>query len=84
MISILLFYFTLILFFQAGGLSDEQYSKFLEHSINSTHPLSKSLGRVGKPEEVGELVAFLISDKAKFLTGECIAIDGGRQNLGAR
>lgn len=52
--------------------------------MNHTHPLSQSLERVGQPEEVGELIAFLVSDKAKFITGECIAIDGGRQNLGAR
>jgi len=52
--------------------------------VDETHPLAASLGRVGQPHEVGDLIAFLISDKAKFITGECIAIDGGRQNLGAR
>lgn len=69
---------------KAGGMSDPKYKAFLERSITTTHPLAGSLGRVGQPEEVGELIAFLISDKAKFITGECIAIDGGRQNLGAR
>jgi NAD(P)-dependent dehydrogenase (short-subunit alcohol dehydrogenase family) len=34
--------------------------------------------------EVAELAAFLCSEKAAFITGECIAIDGGRQQLGAR
>lgn len=68
----------------AGGLSVDQYASFLARSIETTHPIAASLGRVGQPEEVGELIAFLVSDKAKFLTGECIAIDGGRQNLGAR
>lgn len=67
-----------------GGLSAEQYESFLARSIEITHPIASSLGRVGEPKEVGELIAFLVSDKAKFLTGECIAIDGGRQNLGAR
>ena len=67
-----------------GGLSAEQYASFLTRSIETTHPLSASLGRVGQPAEVAELIAFLVSDKALFLTGECIAIDGGRQNLGAR
>lgn len=69
---------------KAGGLSDEQYSNFLKRSIEATHPLAASLGRVGEPEEVGQLIAFLVSDQSKFITGECIAIDGGRQNLGAR
>lgn len=35
-------------------------------------------------QEVGELIAFLVSDRAGFITGDCIAIDGGRQCLGAR
>ena len=49
-----------------------------------THPLAASRGGVGQPEEVGELIAFLVSDRAGFITGDCIAIDGGRQCLGAR
>ena len=55
-------------------MSEEAYSKFLERSITQTHPLSTSLGRVGDSEEVAELIAFLVSGKAKFITGECIAI----------
>jgi NAD(P)-dependent dehydrogenase (short-subunit alcohol dehydrogenase family) len=69
---------------KTGGLSDEQYAAFLQRSIEVTHPLAAALGRVGQPDEVGELIAFLVSDKAKFISGECIAVDGGRQNLGAR
>lgn len=34
-------------------------------------------GRFGKPKEVAELVAFLVSDKAAYITGEVISINGG-------
>jgi NAD(P)-dependent dehydrogenase (short-subunit alcohol dehydrogenase family) len=35
------------------------------------------LGRIGKPEEIASLVAFLASDEAGFITGASILIDGG-------
>lgn len=35
------------------------------------------LKRIGKPEEVGELIVFLCSDKASFITGQYMRIDGG-------
>ncbi len=35
------------------------------------------LGRLGKPEEVAALFAFLASDEARFITGQCFVIDGG-------
>jgi 3-oxoacyl-[acyl-carrier protein] reductase len=36
------------------------------------------LGRVGEPEEMGNLVAFLCSDAAAYITGQMIAVDGGQ------
>ncbi len=35
------------------------------------------LGRKGKPEEIGEAVAFLLSDRASFITTETLVVDGG-------
>jgi len=34
-------------------------------------------GRIGKPEDVVELVLFLVSDRSDFITGEVVALDGG-------
>ena len=39
--------------------------------------------RIGSPEEVGALAAWLCSDQASFLTGAAIPIDGGRMAAGA-
>jgi NAD(P)-dependent dehydrogenase (short-subunit alcohol dehydrogenase family) len=62
-----------------GGMNEENYSRFLENAKN-THPL----GRPGTPEEVAELIAFLASDKAGWITGATYSIDGGRGQTCAR
>lgn len=39
--------------------------------------LQQSVGRVGKPQDIAELVLFLCSEKAGFIDGENIVVDGG-------
>ncbi len=62
-----------------GGMDETAYQEFLEHS-KTTHPL----GRVGQPEEIAQLIVFLASDQAGWITGVTCSIDGGRQLTCAR
>ncbi len=64
---------------RTGGMNEQAYAAFLEHS-KSTHPL----GRVGTPEEVADLIYFLASPQAGWITGVSCPIDGGRHQTCAR
>jgi NAD(P)-dependent dehydrogenase (short-subunit alcohol dehydrogenase family) len=39
--------------------------------------LSIPMGRLGQPGEIGELVSFLLSHRASFITGQVVCADGG-------
>lgn len=62
-----------------SGMNKDDYEKFLEHS-KTTHPI----GRVGKPSEIADLIFYLASEKASWITGATYEIDGGRAQTCAR
>jgi NAD(P)-dependent dehydrogenase (short-subunit alcohol dehydrogenase family) len=62
-----------------GGMNEDEYAAFLERS-RQTHPL----GRVGEAREVAELILYLASDRAAWITGATYSIDGGRAQTCAR
>lgn len=62
-----------------SGMAEDAYAAFLVRS-KETHPL----GRPGQPPEIAALILFLASDQAGWITGETVAIDGGRHLTCAR
>ncbi len=48
----------------------EKIAAFIEANLPS--------GRFGKPEEVADVVAFLVSERGSWVTGTCINVDGGQ------
>lgn len=62
-----------------SGFDDAAYEAFTEHS-RTTHPL----GRIGEPEEIADLIVYLASEKAAWITGVTYSIDGGRADTCAR
>jgi NAD(P)-dependent dehydrogenase (short-subunit alcohol dehydrogenase family) len=65
------------------GESGENSMKLLENRVNLDEAAIRKvadfhpIGRLGKPEEVAELVLWLSSSKASFVTGAYYAVDGG-------
>ncbi|CAG2178542.1 unnamed protein product, partial [Oppiella nova] len=57
---------------------NEQMLDFVENLCKTTYPLR----RIGEPEDVAELVAYLASDVSSFVTGTLIPIDGGSVHSG--
>ncbi len=47
----------------------------IQSFVNTKQPLD--LGRMGTPEDISGLACLLLSDQSKFITGQCIAVDGG-------
>ena len=54
-------------------LITEGWSPLIRRSLTRAHPI----GRLGKPVEVAEMIAFLLSERASFITGSCHLVDGG-------
>lgn len=59
------------------GYLAENYDEAERATMFKTLSEYQPIGRMGKPEEVADLVAFLVSDKASFITGSAYDIDGG-------
>ena len=63
------------------GLIDTPMTAYLQDEANRARQAADyalhAMNRIGKPEEVASVIAFLASDAASFMTGEAVAVDGG-------
>jgi NAD(P)-dependent dehydrogenase (short-subunit alcohol dehydrogenase family) len=62
----------------APGLIRTQMVERLPAKVREEAEREAVLGRIGEPEEVASVVAFLCSDHARYITGEVICVDGGQ------
>lgn len=61
---------------EPGFIDTEMNAGFDEDTVNALIEATP-MCRVGKPEDIAEMVCFLASEKASFITGQCIGVDGG-------
>ncbi len=61
----------------APGFIDTEMTKRLPESVRETYLKAIPVGRFGTPEDVANLILFLVSESASYITGQVINIDGG-------
>jgi 3-oxoacyl-[acyl-carrier protein] reductase len=61
----------------AAGIFDTDLAQALPDRLLQMHDLWVSAGRLGRPEELAEYAAFMVSDRNSFMNGEVVIVDGG-------
>lgn len=61
----------------APGFVDTDMTQVLPENVKEAATAQIPLGRFGKPEDIANMVAYLASEKASYITGQIISVDGG-------
>lgn len=61
----------------APGFVDTDMTRVLPDSVKEAATAQIPLGRFGRPEDIADMVTYLASDKAAYITGQIISVDGG-------
>jgi 3-oxoacyl-[acyl-carrier protein] reductase len=61
----------------AAGIFDTDLAQALPERLLQMHDFWTAAGRLGKPEELAEYAAFMVSDRNSFMNGEVVIVDGG-------
>ncbi|MEP6568788.1 MAG: SDR family oxidoreductase [Acidobacteriota bacterium] len=61
----------------AAGIFDTELAQALPERLLQMHHFWASAGRLGRPEELAEYAAFMVSDRNSFMNGEVVIVDGG-------
>jgi len=61
----------------AAGIFDTELAAALPERLLQMHAFWASAGRLGRPEELAEYAAFMVSDRNSFMNGEVVIVDGG-------
>jgi 3-oxoacyl-[acyl-carrier protein] reductase len=61
----------------AAGIFDTDLAQTLPDRLLQMHDFWVSRGRLGRPEELAEYAAFMVSDRNSFMNGEVVIVDGG-------
>jgi 3-oxoacyl-[acyl-carrier protein] reductase len=60
-----------------GATATELFIATAPREIQERMMAASPLGRLGDPEDIADVVAFLVSDRARWITGKNIRVDGG-------
>jgi 3-oxoacyl-[acyl-carrier protein] reductase len=61
----------------AAGIFDTDLAQTLPERWLQMHEFWVAMGRLGRPEELAEYAAFMVSDRNSFMNGEVVIVDGG-------